>query len=855
MILKPWIEKPQQLFKELKSSKVGLSSKEAKKRLEEYGPNVVEKQKPPSQIEIFVKQFKNPLVLILIGACIVSLVTGDRLDALVILAILLLNAFLGFFQEYRSQKAADLLREKSALKARVLREGEKSAIPASELVPGDIVLLAQGTIVPADLRLIESKNLLIDESLITGESFAVEKNSAEIKEDKVIPQEMKNMAFMGTNILSGFGIGIVSFTGRTTEIGKTAKDLNLGEEETEFQQGTRRFGNFLVVLTLVFVAFIFVANTFLKPYFLGISPNYLEALLFSLALAVGITPELLPFIITLNLSKAALDMSKKHSIVKKLIAIEDIGNADVLCSDKTGTLTEGKIFLENYLDYQGQTDQRLILYALLTANLGSGNDSNSSLDQAVMDFPAAKEEEKNIARFETIDEAPFDFKKRRNTVLVKKGEEYWLITKGATEAVLAMCSQVLVEGREKLMLEKEKKMIREKYIHLSSEGFRLLALAKKKVGKRDKIVERDEEGLVFLGFLVFSDRPKESALETINQLKKLNVNIKILTGDNEYVAKHVCQAVGLEVNRIINGDALDLMSGPELEQAVGECDIFTKITPEHKLRIIQAIKKNGHTVAFLGDGANDAPALKAADVGISVDSALDVAKQAADIILLRKGLDVLVEAVKDGRRTFGNTMKYIFSTSSSNFGNVFSLAGASLFLPFIPMLPSQVILLNFISDIPYLAVSTDNVDPESLRKPKHWNIKAIGSFMVPFGLVSSLFDFGTFFLLLYTARSLANPTQVFRSGWFLESLATEIVVIYLIRTARSFWKSRPSSILLILGLLSMVSAFVLIYSPLAKVFSFTPIPLPILALIVVLIVIYSFLVEVGKKIYFSRFQA
>ncbi|OGY22929.1 MAG: magnesium-translocating P-type ATPase [Candidatus Woykebacteria bacterium RBG_13_40_15] len=852
-ITKPWNLTIDQVFKALQTSSNGLLHHEVIRRLKRHGLNDIERESRRGALKIFLSQYKNPLILILIVASILSFFMGDRLGSVIILVMLAVNSLMGFFQEYRSEKAVELLRRKASLKTTVIREGVEHRVDATDLVPGDIVKVFQGSVIPADLRLIEAKNLSIDESMLTGESEPAEKSSNLIKVNQEIPQELENIAFMGTNVETGNGLGVVFATAGNTEFGKTALALKAAEPETEFQTGTRKFGNFLVIVILSLVVFIFLAMVFIKPVFLGIPANVLEALLFSLALAIGITPELLPIIITINLSQGAMMMSKKHVIVKKLMAIEDIGNADVLCTDKTGTITEGKIFLEDYVNYNGLQEPKLLLYGLL---------SNTEVDQPAITHPLEtaldrftqmrKEITDEANSFKKIDTLPFDFERKLNTVLAKNKEGYFVISKGATEKILKTCSSIYIEKNRTLLLEGYRKILREKFIQLSSSGLRILAVASKKIKAKNKLAKSDEKNLTFEGFLVFSDRPKHTAPETIKDLENLGVQVKILTGDNEYVTKHICDQVGIEVKNIITGESIDVLTDSEFAETVAEATIFAKVTPEHKLRIIQAIKQAGHTVAFMGDGANDAPALKAADVGISVDTALDIAKEAADIILLRKGLDVLIEAVKDGRRTFGNSMKYIFTTSSANFGNMISLAGASMFIRFIPLLPAQVILLNILSDLPSLAISTDNVDSEYLKKPKHWDIHEISRFMVPFGLISSIFDVTTFFLLFYAISHLANHESLFRTGWFIESLLTEIFVIYLIRTRRAFWNSRPSSVLLIAGLLSFFVGAAFIYTPISQIFQFVAPPVNILMIIGLILVAYLCLTEFAKRIYYKK---
>lgn len=839
------------LLKELGTSAQGLTEKEAKLRLYRNGKNVISSESSASWPKIFLRQYKNPLVLILIIASLISFFTGNRLDATIIIFMMVLNSALSFFQEYRSEKAASLLKKKVGLKSTVIRDGIETKISTESLVVGDVVKVSPGSIIPADLRLLEVNNLTIDEAIITGESFPVDKQAEALKTSSKLPQNQLNLAFLGTSVQSGEGLGVVYATGKRTELGKTASSLDKTEPETEFQSGTRRFGNLLVVLITILVIFIFFVNIGLKPLIFHQHPDLLESLLFSLALAIGITPELLPLIITLNLSKGALLMSKKHVIVKKLIAIEDIGNADVLCTDKTGTITEGKIFLENYFNYDGRPDTKLLLYGLLS-NERSLSAAPFGLDQALAEFPGTKSVANQAANYKVLDQLPFDFERKRTTSLVNDGKETLLLSKGAAEPLLAICSQIMINDQPTILLGHHRRILREKFIQLSSQGYRLLALASKKPGTKQRLKKNDEKELTFCGFLAFSDRPKDTAASTLHELAKLNVQIKILTGDNEYVAKHVCQEVGLEIAGVVTGAVVEKQSEDELKTTVLQNTVFAKITPNHKLRLIQAIKAAGHTVAFLGDGVNDTPALKAADVGISVDSASDVAKEAADVILLHKSLEVLIEAVRGGRRTFGNSMKYLYNTSSSNFGNMFSLAAASLFLPFIPMLPSQVILLNFISDLPSLAIATDNVDADYLKKPKHWDLKEITSFMIPFGLLSSLFDLTTFFLLIYISTNLLNPQSIFRTGWFLESLLTEIFVIFLIRTRRPFWKSRPSQLVVIMSFLAFAVGMVLLLTPIGRPFQFVTLPKQILLFIAAIVALYIFLFEIGKALYYRK---
>jgi len=681
-IEKPWNKDASELYSLLSSSKNGLDLNEAEARLKKFGPNEI-KEFRRGGFEIFLSQYKNPLILILIAASFVSGFLGEWFDASIIVLMIFVNSMMGFLQEYRSEKAVAALKKKISRRALAIRQGKEIPIDASLLVVGDLVKLAPGDIVPSDLRILEANNLLIDEAVITGESFPSEKISEKIQIEEGTLQDLKNIAFCGTNVVAGTGIGLVYATGESTEIGKTAYYLKKSEPETEFQKGIRRFGNFLVVIILSLVVFIFVANITLKPLIFNIQPNILEALLFSLALAIGITPELLPIIITINLSRGAIAMSKKGVVVKKLMSIEDMGNSDILCTDKTGTLTYGEVYLKDYFLFNGEKDEKILDFALLASTQDKEVAKNLPLEAAIEKY-AAKEKGKtrNLKNFQIIDEIPFNFNRRINSVLVRDNKRFLIVSKGSTEAILARCDRIFL-GDKEAEIKDYLFDLKTKYVDLSKKGFRVLSLAYKNVKPKKKITKEDEANFTFLGFLIFSDESKKEARETLKKLEKLGVTIKILTGDNEYVASYICREVDLKVEKILTGDVINSLNDQQLMDLVYQTTVFARITPEHKVRIIKALKNLGHTVAFLGDGANDAPALRTADVGVSVDSAVDVAKEAADIVLMQKSLEVLIEAVKGGRTTFGNSMKYIFAVSSSNFGNMFSLAGASMFLSFL----------------------------------------------------------------------------------------------------------------------------------------------------------------------------
>lgn len=839
-----WELSEKEIYARFKTSSSGLTSAEAKSRLLKYGKNTVEVEKRRTALIIFLSQLKSPLVIILIVASIISGFLGEIKDTVVIVAIVLLSAALGFVQEYRSEKSLNKLRKKIARKALVLREGKNFKIDAGELVPGDMVVISLGEILPADLRLLKTEDLLINESVLTGESFPQEKISSSLKIENTIPQNLKNLAFMGTYAVQGNGAGIVVATGKNTELGKTAGLLLKKPEETEFQKGIGNFGNFLMKIILVLTLAVFFILSLLKQ-------EYIQSLLFALALAVGISPELLPVILTINLSRGAQKMLKKSVIVKKLMSIEDLGNADVFCTDKTGTLTEGVITLSDYFNLEEQHNKKILNFAYLcnTVTINSKTGGNP-LDFAILDFAKNKKEIGEWAKkYQIVDEISFDFKRRRMSVVIKEKNQCTLICKGSAEEILAHSAKI--EHQNKIQdISPYRKTIYKKYLDLSKEGLRLLAISFKETPAKAEYSIDDENGLVFLGFLVFSDMPKSTAKEAIKTLEKLGVEIKILTGDNELVSKNIGKKLGIPVKETILGEEIEKLDSKELQKKVNQANIFAKITPEQKLKIINALKASGHTVGYMGDGVNDAPGLHAADVGISFKEATDVAKEAAGVILLEKSLKVLADGIREGRRTFGNTLKYIFATISSNYGNMFSVAVASIFLPFIPLLPSQILLLNFLSDLPMLAISTDKVDPEYIKKPKHWDIKAISRFMAYFGLTSSLFDFATFAFLIYVIKANA---QIFRTGWFLESLLTEIAVIFAIRTRRSFFKSKPSQTLSFVAIIVVALVFVFLYSPFKNYFDFVKLSPTIILIVVVLVAVYFSLVEIGKRLFHKRF--
>lgn len=833
----------EELFKKLDSSEKGLSSAEAKKKLSEYGFNEVSAKDKRTAIGILLSQLKSPLVLILIGASMIAGFLGSPLDALIILGIVLLNTALGFYQEFKSEKMLEELEKYVSFYAKAIRDGKKTEIDAKNLVPGDIVFVNIGDIVPADIRLLEADELLANESVVTGESFPVRKAADVIAGENIPVNEQRNMLFKGTTISSGSGKGIVVATGESTLFGKTANILGAKEPPTDFQKNMKIFGDFLVKIVAAMTIFVFAAN-----YFLG--RGMLESFLFALALAVGITPELLPAIITIGLSAGAMHLSKKKVIVKRLVSIEDLGNIDVLCIDKTGTLTENKVTLEKYCGTDLKKSADVLELAILCSPDADGETERGNvIDNAIWNY--AKDNKISQRGWKKIEEIEFDYERRRMSVVVGRNTERLLVCKGSVESIISVCSKAKI-GKNTLHIGHCKEELLEKAIAMENDGFRVIAIACGKTERKKDYSKADEKELVFMGFLAFIDPPKKTAIDSLKSFQSLGVELKILTGDSSQATTGVCREVGLAIKgRIVLGTELEGMNKEEFKAAIMENNVFARVTPEQKHLIVEGLSKARHIVGFLGDGVNDAPALKAADVGITVDSAADVAKGSADIILLKKNLMVIADGITTGRKTFGNMMKYIFNTISANFGNMFTLAISSLFLGFIPLLPSQILLANLISDGPLMTISTDNVDYDYLKKPKRWSIKAISDFMLFFGAISSLFDFITIGILLFVVQA---DAATFRTAWFLESVLSEIIVTFTIRTKRNFWDSKPSTVLIWSSVAAIILTVALIYSPLAFLFKFEHLAIPILAAIGAILLAYLLITEAAKKRFYRTHE-
>jgi Mg2+-importing ATPase len=753
-------------------------------------------------------------------------------DASIIFAIVVISGLLGFWQEFSASNAIEKLLAIVQIKVALFRDGKEQEIPLESIVPGDIIILNAGDIVPGDCLLLESKDVFVDESMLTGETYPVEKLIAVLPAETALAQRT-NAVWMGTHIVSGTANALVIFTGKNTEYGKISERLKLKEPETEFERGIRRFGYFLVEITMILVVIIFAINVYLhRP--------VLESFLFSLALAVGLTPQLLPAIISINLAHGAKKMAQKKVIVKRLASIENFGSMNIICSDKTGTLTEGTVKVESAFDVNGIANDKVFLFAYINASFETG--FTNPIDDAILHFRKT-----DLSQYQKKDEIPYDFLRKRLSIEVKQGDDRLLVTKGALANILEVCSSVEIKEGSVVEIDSLKNEIQKHFEDFSNDGFRTLGIAYKHISSDGSVSKTDEKDMTFLGFLTLFDPPKANIANTIASLKKLGVSLKVITGDNHLVAASISKKMGLKETKIITGPQLQRMSDGALLRQVSSVDVFAEIEPNQKERIIIAMRKAGNVVGYMGDGINDASALHAADVGISVDTAADVAKDAADIVLLEKDLSVLIEGVKEGRTTFANTLKYVFMATSANFGNMFSMAGLSLFIPFLPLLPKQILLTNLLTDFPEMTIATDNVDDEMVDHPRRWDIKAIRKFMITFGLISSVFDFVTFGLLLLVLR--ANEGQ-FRTGWFLESVISASLIVLVIRSRKPFFRSKPGKYLLITTLTIAVVTIILPFSPLGIIFGFSPLGLVTYLLLLLIVIFYVITAEITKTMKF-----
>jgi Mg2+-importing ATPase len=825
----------------------GLTTQEASRRSLQFGSNEPVSSRRTSGLVQILFLFVNPLAIILLVASAISAAVGEVLSASIIALMVLLSAALNFVQTYRSQRAVERIRKEVAPTATALRDGGWAEISRRELVPGDVIGLTAGDLVPADCWLFKVRDLHVQQAALTGESLPVEKEAVDLK---TISQDTTDdhKVFLGTSVVSGTGTALVMATGKRTAFGDIATRLATKPPETEFERGTRQFGLLIMKTTILLVLFVLLVSVVLHH-------NFLESLLFAVALAVGLTPEFLPMITTVTLGQGAVHMARKKVIVKHLEAMQNFGSIDVLCSDKTGTLTSGEMALDQHVDPFGSPSERVFLLAYLNSLHETG--VSNPLDQAIktrainrsrsanpLDEAVLQHDHPDIHAYRKIDEIPFDFERRRVSIVVEHENERLLITKGAPESVLPVCAAYELNGQQPPLDADSRARCEGTYRELCARGFRMLAVAYSAVPQQDVYRAGDEKDLVLAGFLTFSDPPLESAKLALRDLNRDGIQVKILTGDNELVTRHICSQVGLDVGRIILGDELERMTDPALAHVVEQTSVFARVSPAQKNRIILALKHRSHVVGYLGDGINDAPSLHAADVGISVSSAVDVAKDAADIILLERSLNVLHEGIIEGRKAFGNVMKYLLMGTSSNFGNMFSMAIASLFLPFLPMLPTQILLNNFLYDLAQVTIPTDHVDRTFIHKPQRWNVKMIRDFMIYIGPISSIYDFLTFFALL---KVFSASEQLFHTGWFVESLATQTLVIFIIRTAGNPFHSRPSLPLTATTIAVVMAGIVIPFTSLGRLLGFTPLPLGFFLFLAGATGTYLLLVEIVKR--------
>jgi P-type Mg2+ transporter len=844
---------PEDCLGRLRTREKGLEEAEVEEKRRQFGSNEVITKQGGILLRTY-HRVANPLVIQLLVIAAVSLAMGDLRSTIVVGAMILISVGLSSLQEERSGRAVERLQAMVKTTVNVLREGKDTEIPLAEVVPGDIVLLDAGSLVPADLRLISTKDFFVSQSALTGESMPVEKSAAAVAGNGKSALELPNACFQGSNVLSGSARGVVVNTGARTYFGAITRRLAGQRSKTSFDKGISGFTWLMIRFMVVMVAIVFLIIGITKH-------NWMDALLFGLAVAVGLTPEMLPMIVTVNLAKGALAMSKKKVIVKKLASIQNFGAIDILCTDKTGTLTQDRVVLEKYVDVSGKQSDEVLRYAYMNSFYQTG--LRNLLDRAVL----AHGEFEVERRCRKVDEIPFDFTRKRMSVVVEYEGDHVLICKGAVEDVFKVCSSYQVEEDILPLIDMIRQDVLEDYEALSADGYRVLAIGYREF-PRDKTVfsSADESDMILLGYIAFFDPPKETTAQSLKALKDAGVTVKILTGDNDLVTRKVCKDVGIDVEHLVTGPMLQGLTAAQLVETAEKATVLARLSPTQKEQIIEALQSKGHVVGFMGDGINDAPALKKADVGISVDTAVDVAKESADIVLLEKSLLVLDDGIIEGRKVFGNIIKYIRMGASSNFGNMFSVVGGSFFLPFLPMLPIQVLTNNMLYDVSQIGIPSDRVDPEFTMKPRKWNIGNIRRFMYFVGPMSSIFDYATFFLMLFffgciafnspstSAESKVYLEKLFHTGWFVESILTQTLIVHVIRTRRiPFIQSRASPVMLFFTLLVMAIGVALPYSPLADFLGFVPLPAVYWAWIAGFLVLYCTLTHFVKSWFFRKF--
>lgn len=823
----------------------GLSSAEAAVRLKQFGTNEIVQQKRSGPLKIFLSKLGNPLLVLMMVIATVTFFLGDKISSVIMLAMVTLSSVLDFLNSFKSQKAVEALVSRVSTKVTVVRNKEKLEIDFKLVVPGDIVYLTPGSIIPADCQIIEANDFYVNQSSLTGESLPVEKVTKECLEAaRNKPVSLNDYtAFMGTSVISGFAYAEVLVTGANTEYGKIANELNKAEPKTDFEINITKFSYFIVKIIFYMVSFVMIV--YLVKNVDHLTKNVLlEAITFAIAITIGVTPDMLPAIMTLCLSRGSQMMAKKDVIVKHLSSIENFGSMDILCTDKTGTLTKDHVALLKYLNYKGDEDQQVLELGHLTSHFHTG--MKNPLDDAINEY-----RDIDVTQFEKIDEIPYDFTRKRSSMVVVNGKKRTLICKGAPEEIFKICTSVNEGGSIKAMTNETKQLIK-LFDKLSQDGYRVLAICYKDLPNRANFTDYAasvESEMIFSGFLAFLDPPKDDVALTISELNKLGIEVKILTGDNHLLAQKICKDVGINVTGVLTGDDLRKMNDIDLAHCVLETTIFARITPDQKERIILTLKKLGKSIGYMGDGINDAPALKVADVGISVNNAVDIAKETASIILMQKSLESLKDGIIEGRKTFHNTTKYVLMGLSSNFGNMFSMMGAVTFLPFLPMLPTQILFNNFLYDLSQMTLPSDSVDQDELLQPAHWDLKFIRNYMIVFGLMSSIFDFLTFWLLYYYYHL---GEHQFQTGWLIESFATQVFVIYIIRTKKiPFIQSRPSPALVYSTISAVVFVWLIQFTPLATWLKLEQLPFYIMAIIAGYVVVYLVLVQLVKTVFYK----
>lgn len=816
----------------------GLTSAAAAEQLRQYGPNTIVTKRQERPLLAFLRKFNSPLLWIIIAAAVVSAFVGQRTDAVILILMVTLSAALDYFNTARSEKAVKAVLARVITNVTVIRDGQPKDVPLAEVVPNDLVRLTSGDVIPADGHIIEAKDLYINQSALTGESLPVEKQPITGVPSVALEPGRPDVVLMGTSVVTGYATILVAQTGARTTYGHIAAHLADHEAPTDFERGIKSFSLFLMRVTIVMAGLVFVINA-------AAGHGWLNSFIFALAIAIGLTPELLPVILTVSLSRGASRMAKRQVIVKRLPAIQNFGRMSVLCTDKTGTLTENKISVVKYVNGVGQSDEEVLRQAYFSSFYHSG--VSNPLDAAIRDYRPW-----NHGGVEKIDEIPFDFERRRESIVVSEQGKHLLIAKGSPEELWSVCTQYRFGPEPQPITDAQRQRFQQTYDELSGEGYRVLGVASRPIGGNEFPYEpNDEHDMIFMGFIALLDPPKEGVRETIQEMADLGVGIKILTGDSLRLTEKICRDIGLPVQASMTGDQLTTLADADWPAAVTRTTIFARIDPAQKERIVKELSQAGEVVGYMGDGINDAPALRAADVGVSVNNAVDVAKETADIILLEHSLAVLKDGIREGRKTFINTRKYIMMGLSSNFGNMFSMTVASAFLPFLPMLPTQILLNNFLYDSSQLSLSSDNVDPADLTRQTGWDLKFIRRFMLIFGPVSSVFDILTFWLLLSVFHLKEGG---FQAGWFMESLATQVLVIYIIRTRRlPFLQSRPSAFLLINTVVVVALAWLIPFTPLGAIFQLQAVSGQIVLAIGGIVVAYLVLVELTKRWFYRRF--